>query len=151
MKKIGAIISLFLERVWGKMLIFLVSNGEVAIKVTNIVKAVIENPAVNWAVAMTPTSVDDAVLAKAKQIVPKVVLHVGLAMGIIRAVDESEDAIEASAKVIEYVRMFIPEHGKGVFYRELSGKVLEALSDGKVSIAEAVGLVQLIFKGIIKT
>jgi hypothetical protein len=150
MKKLGAIIKLFVERVWGKLLMFLVDNGETAIKVTNIIKDVIEHPAVSWVVVMTPTTKDDVILAKAKQIAPKVVLQVGLAMGIIKTVNETENPLEASGKVIEYIRKFIPEEGKGMFYRELSGKLMVILADGKVSVAEAVGLVQFLFKGIIK-
>jgi len=126
-----------------------IKNGNVAIKVTNIVKGIIENPAIEWAVALTPTKKDDEILAKAKEIVPRLAVKIGLAMGIIKEVEASANIEVAFSRVLNYVSESLPEEGKAIFYRELSGAIAEALSDGNMSTAEAVGIVQLIFKKIL--
>jgi hypothetical protein len=149
MKKIFNVIKNVLTKLWGNMLAFLVERGEVAVKVTNIIKEIVENPAINYIVALTPTSKDDVILAKAKALIPKVAFQVGLAMNMIKAVDASENELEAAARVIDYVRLHINEDGKGIFYREFAGKLAEYLSDGHLSTAEAVALAQLIFKRIL--
>ena len=109
----------------------------------------IENPLVNWAVLLTPTKKDDALLAKAKVLIPQVGVKVAMAMGILNQVNESETTEQAFGKVLEYVSKSLPMEGRAIFYRELSGQLAEALSDGKVSTAEAVALVQLIFKKVL--
>jgi hypothetical protein len=71
MKKIFNVIKNALTKLWGNMLAFLVERGDVAVKVTNIIKEIVENPAINYIVALTPTSKDDVILAKAKALIPK--------------------------------------------------------------------------------
>ena len=149
MKKLLEKIKTALLKAFGKLLDFLVKNGEISIKVTNIVKEIINNPAIDWVVALTPTKEDDKVLAFAKTITPKISLKVGLAMNIISIADAESDQAIAFSKVLDFVSDQLPEEGKSIFYRELSGAIAEALSDGKISGGEAVAIVQLIFKKII--
>lgn len=136
-----------IRNAFGSLLGFLVSRGEVAVKVTDMVKSVIENPLVNWVVLLTPNKTDDVLLAKAKVLIPKVGVKVAMAMGILKQVNESETTEQAFGKVLEFVSKSLPMEGRSIFYRELSGQLAESLSDGRVSTAEAVALVQLIFKG----
>jgi hypothetical protein len=150
MKKYVRKIKVALLNFFGYILGFLIENGDTAIKVTNIVKEIVENPAVDWVVVMTPTPLDDLALLKAKSIAPKIAAQVALAMGVIREVNLAESPEEATGKVFELIRDLIPQEGRGIFYREFSAKVAEVLSDGKISTAESVALVQLLFKGIIK-
>lgn len=138
-----------IKNAFGSALSFLISRGEVAVKATDIVKQVIENPLVNWAVLLTPTKADDVLLAKAKVLIPKLGVKVAMAMGILNQVNESETTEQAFGKVLEYVSQSLPMEGRAIFYRELSGQLAESLSDGKVSTAEAVALVQLIFKKVL--
>lgn len=149
MKKLFEKIKIALLGAFGKLLDFLVDHGKVAIKVTDIVKSVIENPLIDYAVALTPSKKDDEVLAKAKEIVPKIALKVGLAMNIVSIADAQDDETIAFSKVLEYVSNQLPDDGKAIFYRELSGAIAEALSDGNMSGGEAVAIVQLIFKKIL--
>jgi hypothetical protein len=149
MKKLINQIKLTLSRVFGSFLNFLVERGNVAVKVTDIVKSFIENPAVDLVVSLTPTKKDDLILMKAKKLIPKVSLQIGMAMAIISEAEAAENEAEAFSKVLAYVSSNLPEDGKAIFYRELSGRVAEALSDGTVSTAEAISIVQLIFKKVL--
>lgn len=149
MKKLFKKIKLALEKAFGELLGFLVKNGTVAIKVTDIVKGVIENPAIEWAVALTPTKKDDEILARAKVLVPTLAVKIGLAMGIIKEVEASANIEVAFSRVLNHVTEFLPDEGRAIFYRELSGAIAKALSDGNMSTAEAIGIVQLIFKKVL--
>ena len=149
MKKIFNKIKDALLSVFGGLMDFLVRNGDIAVKVTNTVKEVINNPAIDWVVALTPSKTDDRILAKAKQIVPEVAVKIGLAMNIIKVAEAEKDQAVAFSKVLAFVSTQLPDEGKAIFYRELSGKIAEALSDGKISGAEAVAIAQLVFKKII--
>lgn len=149
MKKLFEKIKLALLGAFGKLLDFLVDHGKVAIKVTDIVKSVIENPAIEWAIALTPNKKDDELLKKAKEIVPQIAVKVGIAMNIVSIADSETDQNIAFAKVLEFVSNQLPEEGRAIFYRELSGAIAESLSDGNMSGGEAVAIVQLIFKKIL--
>lgn len=149
MKKLLEKIKNALLKAFGALLDFFVRNGEVAIKVTNTVKEIINNPAIDWVVALTPTKADDKLLAEAKKIVPQVALKVGLAMNIITIAEAEEDKVIAFSKVLDFVSTQLSEEGKAIFYRELSGAVAEALSDGNISGGEAIAIVQLIFKKLL--
>lgn len=135
-----------LIKAFGSLLDFLMKNGDAAVKVTNLVKDVVNNPAMDWAVALTPTTVDDKLLAKAKVIVPQVAVKVGLAMQIIKEADLAESEAVAFSKILSLVSSELPDEGKAIFYRELSGAIAKALSDGVVSTAEAIAIAQLVFK-----
>ncbi len=68
MKNLFSKIKTILSKAFGSFLGFLVERGQIAVKVTDIVKAIVENPLLSIAVELTPTKADDAVLAKAKEI-----------------------------------------------------------------------------------
>jgi len=126
-----------------------VDRGQIAIKVTNIVKDFIENPAVDLVVALTPNKKDDVLLARAKVLVPKILVQIGMAMAIVQKAEAESDPEVAYSVVLSYISTKLPEDGKAIFYRELSGRVAQALSDGNMSVAESIGLVQLIFKKLL--
>ena len=138
-----------LSKVFGSLLGFLVDRGQIAVKVTNIVKMVVENPVTSFVVELTPTKADDAALAKAKKLVPELALKVGLAMQIINEAEAIGDNDLALSLLLEKLRHFLPEEGRAIFYRELAGRVAEVLSDGVVTTAEAIAIVQLVFKKVL--
>jgi hypothetical protein len=146
MEKIINKIKSALSKAFGSALTYLVDRGEVAIKVTNILKSVVQSPVTGFLVSLTPTKSDDILLAKAKILVPSVAVNVALAMSIIKEAEVVGDPDQALALILDKIRLHLPEEGKAIFYRELSGKIAEALSDGRLSSAEAVGIVQLVFK-----
>lgn len=149
MKKLLERIKNALLKAFGKLLELLVNNGEIAIKVTNTVKEIINNPAIDWVVALTPNKTDDKVLAQAKKVVPELAIKIGIAMNILTIADAEEDQAIAFSKVLEFVSNQLPDEGKAIFYRELSGIIAESLSDGHITGGEAVAIVQLVFKKII--
>jgi len=146
MKKLLDKIKSGLSKAFGNVLGFLVKNGQVAIEATNIVKHIVQNPMVDWAVALTPTRADDKALALAKKLIPELSVKIGLAMNVIKIADAQESHEKAFAKVLEFISTQIPDEGKAIFYRELSAKIAESLTDGNISGGEAVAIVQLIFK-----
>ena len=149
MKKLINQIKEALSKVFGGFLEILVDRGQIAIKVTNIVKDFIENPAVDLVVALTPNKKDDVLLARAKVLVPKILIQIGMAMAIVQKAEAESDPEVAYSVVLSYISTKLPEDGKAIFYRELSGRIAQALSDGNMSVAESIGLVQLIFKKLL--
>lgn len=149
MKKLINQIKTTLSRVFGSFLTFLVDRGQVAVTATNILKSIIENPALSFVTELTPNKKDDALLAKAKKLVPNLAVKVALAMSIIKETDAQADKDIALSIILDKVRDHLPEDGKAIFYRELSGAIAEALSDGTVTTAEAVAIVQLVFKKVL--
>lgn len=143
MKKVIERIKLAISKVFGHILDFILDNGDVAIKVTDIVKDVVNNPLIDWGVALTPTKSDDVLLAKAKKLVPVVSVKLAVVMGLAKEADLSGDPNKVAGKVFEMVREVLPEEGHAVFYRELSGMIGEALADGKITRGELIAILQL--------
>jgi hypothetical protein len=100
-------------------------------------------------VALTPNKKDDVLLARAKVLVPKILVQIGMAMAIVQKAEAESDPEVAYSVVLSYISTKLPEDGKAIFYRELSGRIAQALSDGNISTAESIGLVQLIFKKLL--
>jgi hypothetical protein len=146
MKKLKDFIVNLARNIWAGTLSVLIKNSETAVKVTDIVKSIIENPALNFAVELTPTQKDDYLLAKAKKLVPMIGMRVALAFNIAEVAKSTDDEFEKFTLIMDLVREQFNEDGKGAFYREFGGMVLEALSDRKISLAESVAIVQFAFK-----
>ena len=149
MKNLFTKIKSILTKAFGSFLGFIVERGQVAVKVTDIIKGIVDNPLLSIAVELTPTKADDLVLAKAKEIVPDIALKVGLAMGIISEAASQQDKEIALSIILDKIRYHLPEEGRAIFYRELSGKVAEALSDGVITTAEGIAIAQLVFKKVL--
>lgn len=150
MKKLFEKIKLALAKAFGALFAILIKNADAAIKVVDIVKTVIENPAIDWVVALTPTKKDDELLRKAKNLVPEVMTKVAFYMGIIDAVTAENDPEKAASIVFNLIAEKIPESGRGIFYRELSAEIGKALSDGEVDNSEIGAIVQLVRKKLIE-
>jgi translation initiation factor IF-2 len=146
MKKLINKIKTTLSRVFGDILGFLVTRGQVAVNATNIIKKLVENPALSFVVELTPTKKDDALLAKAKELIPGISIKVALAMAIIKEAEANEDRTIAMGIILDRVSNHLPNEGKAIFYREISGALAEYLSDGELTTAEAVAIAQLVFK-----
>ena len=133
-----------ITKVFGGLLNFILDRGEVAIKVTNIVKDVVNDSAINWVVALTPTKADDVLVAKAKRLVPEIAVKLAVAMSIADKGVLEKDPLVVSGKIFELVRNVLPEEGKSIFYRELSGLIAEVLADGVVTKDERGKIVALL-------
>lgn len=150
MKNIIEKIKLFLIKAWGNLFGFLVSKADVAIKLTDIVKSVIDNPATEWAVAWTPNQFDDKLLVDAKKLLPKITAQLGIALNLVNSIDAEKDPEKVASLVFAFVSEKLPNEGKAIFYRELSGEVAKALSDGEFTTGEIIALVQLVYNKLIK-
>ena len=139
-----------LDKAFGSLLGVLINNSDAAIKVTNIAKSIINNPLLSAAVAFTVNKKDDELLAKAKILAPAIGVKLAIAIGIIKEVDESESIEIAYGKVLKLVSENLPEEGKAIYLRELSGAIGDALiDDGIISTGELIGIIQLRYKKII--
>ena len=139
-----------LDKAFGSLLGVLINNSDAAIKVTNIAKSIINNPLLSVAVAFTVNKKDDELLAKAKILAPALGVKLALAIGIIKEVDESESIDIAYGKVLKLVSENLPEEGKAIYLRELSGAIGDALiDDGIISTGELIGIIQLRYKKLI--
>jgi ribosome-associated translation inhibitor RaiA len=118
----------------------------VAVKVTAVIKEVVENPLLGLAVDLTKTTKDNQILAKVLVIVPQVTAHIAIAHGIIQATDDNSDTTGA---LIEHLRKISPA-ARASFWVMLSGEINKALADGKISLAEAIALAQLVYAEKIK-
>jgi hypothetical protein len=149
MKKLFEKIKLALSKAFGAFLGILIKNADAAVKVVDIVKTIIENPAIDWVVALTPTKKDDELLKKAKEITPKIMAQVAFYMGIVDAITLEQDPEKAASIVFNLISDKIPNEGRGIFYRELSAEIGKALSDGEIDNAEIGAIVQLVRKKIL--
>lgn len=149
MKRFISRIKGFLKQAWEAAFPVLIKYGEAAVAVTDIVKGVVDSPVTDLVVKLTPTQADDAVLAKAKLILPVVTYQLGLSLGIVKELNDGDSVEEVMAIILKHVGEQLPKEGKAIFYRELSGQVAYALADGNISKAEAVALTQLIFKKLL--
>lgn len=118
----------------------------VAVKVTAIMKEIVENPLLDITVDLTKTTKDNQILNKLKVIVPIVSNKIAVVHGILLVDDKQSDSV---AKLLEYLRSISPE-ARVSFWILISGEVNKALADGKISLAEAVALAQLVYAEKIK-
>jgi len=139
-----------LDKAFGSLLGVLINNSDAAIKATNIAKSIINNPLLSVAVAFTVNKNDDNLLAKAKILAPAIGVKLAMAIGIIKELDESESIDIAYGKVLKLVSENLPNEGKAIYLRELSGAIGDALiNDGKISTGELIGIIQLRYKKLI--
>ena len=116
-----------------------------ATKIVNDIKNSIFNVA-DVIVAITPTKADDEFIRKAKVAAEKVIQRMAAVEGLITGNEKLEDAIEAFAKYLAGKS----SEAKAKFWIELAGKIVETLADGRVTLAEAVALAQIVYSEIKK-
>lgn len=148
MKELVSRVKGFLQNLLGDLLPSLLRNGDAAIRVVNIVKEVIESPALNVTVALTPTKKDNIALVKAKAVTTALIVKLGLAMGLVDTITAGQDNVKNVAKwITERLKESSSDSQRAVFYRELAGLVLESLmDDGKITLGEYVAIAQFLFK-----
>lgn len=121
-------------------------NSEVAVKVTYALKSAVESPVVDIITDIIPGDLDDKIHEKLRFIVPIVAQKLAIAHGILKESETNSNAITA---IVEYLRS--PEVNVGVrasFWIMFSGELNKALSDDKMTLAEAVALAQLVYSEI---
>lgn len=144
MKKIWLKIKELWSKITGKTLDFLRPNTELAIKIVDILKQVVENKVIDVATALTKSNLDNIIIAKIREILPKVAENLAITKEIIDA---------PQAEIMDRLLEFLKKQNKDVkatFYIALAGKINEYLSDGELSFSEAVSLAQIIYNEINK-
>lgn len=140
MKPLKKIIE-FIKKKLANVFEFAKKNSIVAVKATNVLKQVVEGGAASFIVTLTKTDLDNKALAQLKIIVPKVAREMAIAHGIIQAADKNADALAA---IIVHVQKLLPD-GRTEFWVGFCGRVNFYMADGNLSLAEAIGLGQIVF------
>jgi hypothetical protein len=136
-RKIGA----FLKKLTGKAFELLRNNASLAVEVTNRLKTIVESGTAGTVVELIPGKADDAALAVLRKVLPIVANKLALVFGALKENANNADAVEA---IIEKLKALSPEL-RGSFYLAFSAELSAALSDGKISLAEAASLAQMLY------
>jgi hypothetical protein len=140
MKKLWLKIKSKVSILFSKFKKTLENNIEPAIKVVNIIKEAVENPALNILVTITPFGWDDEALKLAKSVLPKALLELQI---LNVAVGKSNT--ELVKTIVEEIRQYTP-NARTQFYEDLAVMVSIMLSDGKLSVDEAAQLVKFVYE-----
>lgn len=116
-----------------------------AVNVVNMIKNNVSSVA-DTIVAITPTKKDDEFLVKAKKAAEKVVTEMAAVEGIIAGNETFETALQDFVAYLEGKT----EKARLKFWVELAGQIVVVLSDGRVTINEAIALAQIIYGEIKK-
>jgi hypothetical protein len=141
MKKLFQKISVLWSKLTGKAKRLIKEHIDPAIKVVEILKDAVNNPALNLIVSLTPFNWDDEAFKIAKLILPKALLE----MKIVKDISSSDSVPLSIQKIIEEVRKFT-NSSQVQFYEDLAAKLAVMLSDGKLSLDEAAELVKLVYE-----
>ena len=116
-----------------------------AVNVVNMIKNNVSSVA-DTIVAITPTKKDDEFLVKAKKAAEKVVTEMAAVEGIIAGNETFETALQDFVSYLDSKT----EKARLKFWVELAGQIVVVLSDGRVTINEAIALAQIIYGEIKK-
>lgn len=116
-------------------------NAKYAIQVVNALKTIANSNVLNVAVLLTKSPTDDKILNAAKVALEQAAKHLVIMQGTFHQGMTNEDIIK------ELVRILQTEFRaqQAVFYVQLAGLITQSLSDGKISLAEAITISQFIF------
>jgi hypothetical protein len=117
-------------------------NSEVAVKVTNTLKSIVESPIVDFVTDLIPGDLDDKIHEKLKVVIPIVAQKIAITHGILSINDRNTDAISA---IIEHLKNEVNPGLKISFWIMFAGELNIALSDGKITLSEAIALSQIIY------
>ena len=142
MKKVLKRILDFAKSKYQKLFNLLRINSEIAVKVTSKLKEIVESPITDIITDLIPGDIDDKIHEKLKIIIPKVAFKVAIAHGILSVETKDSDAL---GLIIEHLKKEVNPGLKVSFWVMFSGELNKALADDKITLAEAIGLSQLIY------
>lgn len=102
------------------------------------VKEVIDSPIPDILTALTPTTVDEAVLAKLREWLPKFLMQLDIA----NATANITDPLERANAILRLFK-FSDEEMKNDFYHQLAYRALEFCSDGNLTRREVIILAEM--------
>jgi hypothetical protein len=138
----------FLDKIWRSLndlfqttFDFLIKNSIVAVRITDVLKNVVEHQLAEFVVTVIPGEIDDKILHILKKVVPEISHKLAVIHGLLQEGDSKSDSID---RIITYLQSLNPD-ARVSFWIMFSGELNLALSDGKINLAEAVALAQLSF------
>lgn len=135
-------LELFFITVFAKEFELLKKNSEAAVKITNSLKSIVESPILDVATYLIPGDLDDKILTKARNIVPRVAMEMAIAHGIIQQAATNQ---QVYAAIVEHIRNVHNPEGRVGFWLEFSARLNQALADGKIEFGEAASLAQIVY------
>lgn len=116
-------------------------NAKRAIEVVNILKSIVNSKVLDLAVLYTTNAADDRLLALSR----KALLEASRMLLIINGkFTEGMTNEQIIIRLTEILRNEFP-NAQATFYVQLAGLITQSLSDGKISLAEAITISQYIF------
>jgi hypothetical protein len=122
------------------------THAEVAVKMTANIKKIVESPIGDTIVTLIPGDIDNKILAKLRQVLPQVLERMLILSNIVKENDTNTDVIES---IISHLKNLHPE-ARVSFWVLFSAELNRALSDGKIEMAEAFVLSQMVYLEIKK-
>jgi hypothetical protein len=118
----------------------------VAITVVQLVKSVVDSPVADLITAMIPSEVDDYIKNKLRELLPKLILE----LGMVQSVANIEDENAQLQAILEKLKLS-GDDAKNAFYHSLASLILQKLSDGKLSWTDAVAIAEYYYQNHVKT
>lgn len=146
MKKLFSQIVIWVKALLGNLLEHFKGAAAIAVDVTTKLKSIVESEAMDIAVDLIPGNIDNIILDKIRLILPLVIKKVSFAAGIVEEAESNSDAVH---KFIQHLKSLNPD-GRKAFWVAFAAELNIALSDGKLSFAEAVILTQMTYAEIVK-
>jgi hypothetical protein len=131
----------FFDRLFDGIFKGMKTYAGVAVEVTQKLKEIIESGLPQVITALTPGTADDELVRKVALLAPQVMEKILIGEGLIVGAESPSDAFY---KITNHIRSLIPS-ARVKFWMLFSGELTAALSDGKLTLAEATGLAQLVY------
>jgi hypothetical protein len=127
---------------------FLQKEIPAAIGLVQVLKSVIESPVVDLLTGLTQTKVDDVIAAKLRELLPVVLVQLGIAKDIVAGASNDE-IIQAAIEHLKKLKV-IDDHAYGRQLLEVASALSHALVDGKISLAELRLIVEAYYRSKVK-
>ena len=131
------------SKVFSSTIAFIKPKAEIAVKVVNVIKEIVESPIVGAIVNYTKTGVDDKILARVKEILnviaPKLI--------VAQILQENKTNSEIILDLIDYLKSQNSKIRTSV-YVMLAAELTKALADGKITTGEAISISQIVYEEI---
>lgn len=142
MKKVFDKLKFTVRELFGKTYKWLRLNSELSVKVTSQLKKLVESPMADVITDLIPGEFDNGVKIILRKFIPQVAFKVAVFHNIMQESDSPKDAVD---RIITYLQT-LPVQGRASFWIRFSAELNIALSDGHISLDEAVILTQLAYK-----
>jgi len=134
-------ITRYFNLVFSKAKEFLKNEIPTAISVVDMIKFYVNSPLVPFLTALIPGTADDLIAAKVKEVLPQILLNLRIA-GECANLSTNDAIIQCS---IKHLREYDPK-AQAAYYLTIAAMLSEALTDGKLSWAETIHLVEYTYQ-----